>query len=91
MPRYRVTISSTDREAMLDLVRKYKVGVLDHRARPPAQPGAYSVDAILEPPSISTLLQAGYAVERHEDVDELGKARQREVGKGDRYRGSGAA
>lgn len=30
MPRYRITITSKDREAMLDLVRKYKIQVFDH-------------------------------------------------------------
>jgi hypothetical protein len=88
MPRYRTTISSRDREAMLDLVRKYKVQVDDHSTRT-TEPGGYSVDAILEPPDIQKLEQAGYQVQRYEDVDETGKARQNEVGRGDRYKEKG--
>ena len=88
MPRYRITITSRDREAMLDLVRKHKIQVLDHGAGS-SEPGGYSVDAIAEPADIQRLESAGYHVRRHEDVDELGKARQREVGRGDRYRQPG--
>jgi hypothetical protein len=84
MPRYRITITSRDREAMLDLVRKHKIQILDHSAGSSESAG-YSVDAIAEPVDIQQLENAGYHVRRHEDVDELGKARQREVGRGDRY------
>ena len=88
MPRYRITITSKDREAMLDLVRKYKIQVLDHTGHS-TKSGDYRVDAILEPPDIQKLKQAGYHVEQHEDVDEIGKARQQEVGRGDRYKQPG--
>lgn len=88
MPRYRITISSRDRQAMLDLVRVYKVPVEGHSTRSTPS-GDYSVDAILEPPEIHQLEQAGYRVERHEDVDEVGKKRQKEVGRGDRYKQTG--
>jgi hypothetical protein len=71
---------------MLDLVRKHKVDVLDHGAGSPAEPGAFSVDAFLQPAAIAALRESGYAVEQHEDADELGKARQRQVGQGNRYR-----
>jgi hypothetical protein len=88
MPRYRITISSKDREAMLDLVRKHKIPVDDHSTRSTAS-GLYSVDAILEPADIQKLDKAGYHVQRHEDVDETGKERQKEVGRGDRYKRPG--
>jgi hypothetical protein len=85
MPRYRATISSKDREAMLDLVRQHKVQVDDHSTHT-TESGDFSVDAILEAADIQKLQQAGYHVQRHEDVDEAGKARQNEVGRGDRYK-----
>jgi hypothetical protein len=85
MPRYHVTISSRDREAMLDLVRKHRIPVEDHGTRR-TQSGEYSVDAILEPSDIQKIEQAGYRIERHEDVDQTGRARQKEVGRGDRYK-----
>ena len=88
MPRYRITITSTDREAMLDLVRKHNIGVFDHGSRYIDSVG-YSVDAVAEPADIEQLRSAGYGVEQHEDVDKVGKARQREVGRGDRYKEPG--
>jgi hypothetical protein len=84
MPRYRVTISHRDREAMLDLVRTLRVQIDEHSAR--STESGHSVDAIVEPQEIQRLEQAGYRVQRHEDVDETGKERQREVGRGDRYK-----
>ena len=87
MPRYRVTISHPDREAMLDLVRTLRIQIDEHSARSTAS--GHSVDAIVEPAEIQKLEQAGYHVERHEDVDETGKGRQNEVGRGDRYRQTG--
>ena len=85
MPRYRITITSKDREAMLDLVRKHEIQVFDHGTRFTEATG-YSVDAIAEHADIQKLESAGYHVRRHEDVDELGKARQEQVGRGDRYK-----
>jgi phage replication-related protein YjqB (UPF0714/DUF867 family) len=85
MPRYRITITSRDREAMLDLVRKHKIQVSDHGIRHTESEG-YRVDALAEPADIRKLEGAGYQVQRHEDVDKRGKARQQEVGRGDRYK-----
>jgi hypothetical protein len=88
MPRYRVTISSRDREAMLDLVRKHKIPVEDHSSHS-TPTGEYRVDAILKPAEIHKLEQVGYRVQQHEDVDKVGKERQKEVGRGDRYKHTG--
>jgi hypothetical protein len=85
MARYRTTIKTRDREAMLDLVRKHNVQVFDHGNRYTADEG-YTVGAVLEPADIRKLESAGYQVERHEDVGKRGTARQTEVGRGDRYR-----
>lgn len=89
MARYRVTISSPDKEAILDLVRKYGVAVVDHGLRtPPGEP--YTTDAIVDQSDIAELESKGYRIERHEDVDAAGRERQREVGRGNRYaKGSG--
>lgn len=87
MARYRVTICGSSREAMLDLVRKHRVPVLDHGARARRGPlESYSVDAIVEDMAIADLEAKGYIVERHEDVDKAGSERQKEVGRGNRYR-----
>lgn len=50
MPRYRVTISHRDREAMLDLVRTLQIQIDEHSTR--STELGYSVDAIVEPPDI---------------------------------------
>ncbi|MGZ4787740.1 MAG: hypothetical protein ACXVZX_04420 [Terriglobales bacterium] len=85
MARFRIAVSSQSTEAMIDLVRKHKVQVLDHGARRNDE-GRSLVYAIATEEDIARLENAGYTVEKYEDVDETGKARQLEVGKGDRYR-----
>ena len=84
MPRYRVTISGQGYEAMADLVRRHEVTVLHRTSRHQGQQ-RYTVDALADDGVIQKLTQAGYEVERHEDVDELGRQRQQEVGQGNRY------
>jgi len=84
MPRYRVTISGQGYEPMADLVRVHQVNVLHQTSRHRGQQ-RYTVDAIADDGAIQKLIQAGYAVERHEDVDEVGRQRQQEVGQGNRY------
>jgi hypothetical protein len=85
MPRYRITITSQSGQAMLDLVRIHKIQVLDHGARRTEEAG-FVVHAIVREEDIKLLRDAGYAVQQHEDVDETGKARQKEVGQGNRYK-----
>jgi hypothetical protein len=85
MPRYRITITSKDRTAILDLVRKYKIQVFDH-GNTYSESAGYKVGAIAEPADIQVLKNAKYRVQKHEDVDKLGKTRQKEVGRGDRYK-----
>ena len=84
MPRYRITISGLNREAMLDLVRKHKINVSDHGMRQSEETG-YTVEAIAEPEEIQKLEAAGYRVRSHEDVDARGRERQNEVGRENRY------
>jgi len=84
MSRYRITISSRDRDMMLDLVRRHKIQVFDHGIRRSREED-YVVDALVEEQDILALETKGYNVRRNENVDEAGKARQREVGRGNRY------
>jgi hypothetical protein len=69
---------------MADLVRLHQVVVL-HRTSRHLGGQRYTVDALADDGVIHKLAQAGYTVERHEDVDELGRQRQQEVGQGNRY------
>ncbi len=84
MPRYRVTFSGQGYEAMADLMRVHQVEVL-HRSSRHKGRQRYTVDALADDSVIQQLMQAGYQVERHEDVDEVGRQRQQEVGQGNRY------
>jgi hypothetical protein len=83
MTRYRITISGSTKEAMADLVRKHKIQIFRNTVR--SKDINYVVDAIAQPDEIQLLETAGYHIQRHEDVDEVGKARQKEVGQGNRY------
>lgn len=85
MPRYHISITSRSGQAMVDLVRKHHVHVLDHGARGSRETG-FLVHAIADEADIARLRDAGYAVEQLEDVDETGRARQQEVGRGNRYK-----
>lgn len=85
MARYRITIESTDRQAMLDLVDVHHVDVSDHGIRYTKATG-YTVEAIADATTIAKLKKAGYTLHQHEDADKRGKERQREVGRGDRYK-----
>jgi hypothetical protein len=84
MPRYHVTISGQGYDAMADLVRAHQISVLHKTVRDQGKQ-RYTVDAIVEGSAIPRLTAAGYEVERHEDVDKVGRQRQKEVGQGDRY------
>ena len=84
MARYRVTITGRDYEAMADLVRKHQVSINRGTAR--SRDGDYRVDAIIDEATIPELERLGYQVQRHEDVDQRGRERQSEVGRGNRYR-----
>jgi len=83
MTRYRITINESDKAAIADL-RKYSIDVCDHGTGFAPAVG-YTVTAFAAPREIEELQRAGYHIVQHEDVDEFGKARQREVGRGNRY------
>jgi hypothetical protein len=87
MPRYRITIRGPDKATMADLVRKHDIPVFDHGIRFAPDIG-YTVAAFAAPDEIRKLQQNGYVVLQHEDADELGKIRQRDVGRGNRYTSS---
>ena len=79
MPRYHVKITGRDYDAMADLVRKYKISVARHTVE--KLPKGYRIDAHANGTQLSALEAAGYGIERYEDADKEGKARQKEVRK----------
>jgi len=71
---------------MADLVREHKIAVVQHTVRQLDKEGSYSVDAIVDDAQIADLeAREAYTIERHEDVDEVGRARLEEVGKEDDF------
>src|SRR5467141_376063 len=79
MPRYHVKITGKDYDAMADLVRVYGVNVARHTVEKIAK--GYRIDAHATGTQLKKLEAAGYVVERHENADQEGKARQKEVRK----------
>lgn len=77
MPRYRITVSGKDYDAMADLVRKHKISIAGHTVKKLAK-GRYRVHAHADGAQIRALEKAGYKVKQHEDVDKAGKQRQAE-------------
>src|SRR5215213_2215756 len=69
---------------MADLVRKYKINILNHGIRY-SKEADYLVDAMANSDEIQLLEKNGYAVQILENLDETGKASQKEVGRGNRY------
>ena len=85
MRRYRITVSSRSARAMVGLARELRIHLLDHGVRRGRDAGD-RVQALATDEEIHRLESAGYIVERHEDVEATGRDRQKEVGKGDRYK-----
>jgi hypothetical protein len=83
MPRYHVTIYGRDAAAMADLVRAYGVHPLAQTLQ--RRDAEFGVAAVVEEAAIAALTSAGYAVERHEDVDAAADTHLAEIGQGNRY------
>lgn len=84
MPHYHVTIYGSDRPAMADLVRAHQVTVVGQTLAEHDE--GYRVSAIADQDTINRLDEAGYRVERHEDVDEHAAASMAQVGTDNRFR-----
>ncbi len=84
MPNYHVTVHGTDRNSMADLVRRYSTRVYAQTLQ--ERPESSQVDAIADDDMISQLLDAGYTIDRHEDVDVAAQDSLGDVGTGNRYR-----
>lgn len=83
MANYHITIHGSDREAMADLVRVHHVHV--YRQTVAERDGGYRVSARANDETIKRLIDAGYQVQRHEDLDEAAKDSLRQVGQGNRF------
>lgn len=86
MSRLLITIFGKSYDAMADLVRKHKIEVLRQTTKRLYDEGGYKVDALVDSEQIQTLKTNNYKVEIIEDIEETGRARQADIGKGNRYK-----
>src|SRR5206468_8825805 len=83
VPTFHISVHGADREAMADLVRVHRVRVLPQTLD---ESGAESrVDALADESTIQRLTDAGYRLERHEDVDEAAREDLQQIGQGNRF------
>jgi carboxypeptidase T len=83
--RFMVTITGKNQDAMADLVRKHGISVVRQTGQQLYDKTGFTVDAIIGSDQIKALEKEGYRVKVREDLEKIQKARQAEVGKGDRY------
>jgi hypothetical protein len=83
MPKYHITVHGAERDAMADLVRVH--GIRVYAQTLDENPDDCRVDAIADDSAIGRLVEAGYRVDRHEDVDEAARDSLDQVGQGNRY------
>ena len=89
MAKIHITVHGGDRAAMADLVRVHGVRVYPQTLREKGD--GFQVDAVADDTLIRRLADAGYGVDRHEDVDQAAQDSLRHVGRGNRYAADAAA
>jgi hypothetical protein len=83
VPTFHITVRGADRDAMADLVRVHGVRVLPQTLNESAAESR--VDALADESTIQRLTDAGYRVQRHEDVDEAAREDLQQIGRGNRF------
>jgi hypothetical protein len=83
MTTFHITVRGPDREAMADLVRVHRLRVfqqtLDESGPEPR------VDAMADESLIQRLQEAGYRVDRHEDIERAAQEDLAQIGQGNRF------
>jgi len=87
--KIHITVHGGDRAAMADLVRVHGVRVYPQTLQEKGE--GFQVDAVADDTVIRRLADAGYDVDRHEDVDQAAQDSLRQVGHGNRYAADVAA
>jgi hypothetical protein len=87
--KIHITVRGRDRASMADLVRVHGVRVYPQTLKEGGE--GFQVDAVTDDTVIRRLVDAGYDVDRHEDVDEAAQDSLRQVGRGNRYAADAAA
>jgi hypothetical protein len=88
--RFAIRIEVT-RESFNKLLREYDLDVGDRPLVEPKAEGAGTLLAFAPASQIKELEAAGYRVEVGENISEIGRQRQAEVGEGDRFEGGRVA
>ena len=87
--KFHITVHGADRAAMADIVRVHGVRVYGQTLK---QSGAgFQVEGVGDGAEIGKLTDAGYQVDRHEDLDDVARESLREVGTGNRFAAEAAA
>ena len=89
MARIHITVHGADRDSMADLVRVHGVRVYPQTLKEKTE--GFQVDAVADDDMIRRLADAGYGVDRHEDVDQAAQDSLGQVGQGNRYAADAAA
>lgn len=89
MAKFHITVHGASRAAMADIVRVHGVRVYGQTLQ--EQADGYVVDGVGDAATIERLSEAGYRVERHEDLDEAAQASLGQVGRGNRFAAEAAA
>ena len=87
--RIHITVHGADRDSMADLVRVHGVRVYPQTLKEKAE--GFQVDAVADDDMIRRLADAGYGVDRQEDVDQAAQDSLGQVGQGNRYAADAAA
>jgi hypothetical protein len=87
--KIHITVRGADQAAMADLVRVHGVRVYPQTLQEKGE--VFQVDAVVDDTVIRQLADAGYDVDRHEDVDQAAQDSLRQVGHGNRYAAEAAA
>jgi murein tripeptide amidase MpaA len=80
---YHITVYGADRAGMADIVRRHDVRVYAQTLK--AEGTGFRVDGVGDDAAINRLSEAGYRVERHEDLDEAAQESLADVGTGNRF------
>lgn len=81
---FRVLLSAPDRESLAKLVRQRGLDI-DHSH--PRKGKEAEIQAYLTQSQIDELKKEGWKLKVEQNLSEIGRQRQKEVGKGDRFKG----
>ena len=89
MAKFHITVHGADRAAMADIVRVHGVRVYGQTLKESGT--GFQVEGAGDDAAIGGLTEAGYRVDRHEDLDEAARESLGEVGTGNRFAAEAAA